>query len=176
MFILADYMHASQLFFNILYFHRKMPETAYDCQTCTGYCCAYPIIQVNRDDVSRLAKHLGLTATDVRNEYTVLESPKVTRLKLTPDKVFNSESCVFLDKETRFCTVYESRPNICREHPGNRCEWYDRMLIEQSMSKGQKVILLREMPWTIDADHPFYDNDKVTGLLQSYAGNGTGKN
>lgn len=150
-----------------------MADESYNCDQCQGYCCAYPIIQVNRDDVRRLARHLGLTEADVRSEYTVLESPKVTRLRLTKDSVFKSESCVFLDKDTRMCTVYEGRPSICRDHPGERCEWYDRMLIETAMAgNGRKVVMLEKMPWTIDASHPLYDNDKVTELLQSYAGNG----
>ena len=149
-----------------------MAAEPYDCAKCTGYCCAYPIIQVNRDDVRRLAKHLGLTEAGVRSEYTVLESPKVTRLRLTADSVHGADSCVFLDKESRLCTVYEGRPGICREHPGERCEWYDRMLIETAMANGRKVIMLKEMPWTIDSEHPIYDNEKVTELLQSYAENG----
>ncbi len=149
-----------------------MSSAPYDCDSCVGYCCAYPIIQVNRDDVMRLARGIGLTEADVRSEYTVRESPKVTRLKLTADPVFKGESCVFLDKETRMCTVYEHRPSICRDHPGERCEWHDRMLVESAVAGGRKVILLKEMPWTIDASHPFYDNDRVTWLLQSYAGNG----
>ena len=151
-----------------------MSDTHYDCQSCPAYCCAYPIIQVNGADIKRLGKHLRHTEAETRANFTVMENSRVRRLKMTPDQQFQTDSCIFLDKDSRQCTVYEGRPQICREHPGERCEWYDRSLIEQAQANGRKVILLREMPWTIDAEYPLYDESRVTNLLKSYA-TGDGK-
>ncbi len=141
----------------------------YDCQECVGYCCAYPIIQTTGADIKRLAKHLKKTEQEVRATCTVSESSTVRRLKMTPDKLLKTDSCIFLDKDSRACTIYECRPQICRDHPGEHCEWYDRSLIEQAMARGKKVILLRVMPWTIDADYPLYEAGHTTALLKSYA-------
>ena len=150
-----------------------MSSKLFDCNECPGYCCAYPVIQVTRADASRLAKKLGLTVNDVIKEYTRKESPRVRSIKQSKDPILKTKTCVFLDKKTRKCTVYHARPQICRDHPGSRCEWYDRLQIEKAMAGkwGKKVILLKQMPWTIDGDYPLYDEDRVTGLLESYANN-----
>lgn len=145
----------------------------YDCIACAGYCCAYPVIQVTRKDISRLAKHHKLTIEQARRKFTLKESPRVRKLKMTKDEVFKSKSCMFLDKQTRNCTIYKARPQICRDHPGDHCEWYDRLRIERSIAKsGRKVILLKQLPWTIDADYPLYDEDRFSDLLDAYADNG----
>ena len=40
--------------------------------------------------------------------------------------------CRFLDTNTRACTVYNSRPGICREFPGQgRCGYYDFLSFER---------------------------------------------
>ena len=152
-----------------------MTAELYDCQQCPGYCCAYPVVEVTRKDVQRIAKHLRKTEQQIDDEYTSLEeNPKLRCLRLTPDALFKAESCIFLDKQTRQCKIYASRPEICRDHPGDRCEWYDRKLIEEAIAKGRKVIMLKVLPWTIDADYPLYGAERVSGLLEAYAhGDGT---
>ena len=157
----------------LLRFHLPALSANYDCIACPGYCCAYPVIQVNRDDVSRLAKHHKLTYNEARERFTLKESPRIRRLKMTADPVFRSDSCMFLDKKTRSCTVYEGRPEICRDHPGDHCEWYDRLRIEKAAApRGRKVIMLKQLPWTIDSDYPLYDEDRFSTLLDAYADNG----
>lgn len=151
-----------------------MPNSNYDCVNCVGYCCGYPIIQATGKDIKRLAKHLNKTQAETKSQFTVMENSRVRRMKLTPDKVLGTKTCIFLDKDTRSCTVYAGRPQICRDHPGDRCEWHDRRLIEQAIARknspnARKVIMLKAMPWTIDAEHPLYDEDRVTHLLESYA-------
>lgn len=146
----------------------------YDCIACPAYCCAYPIIQATGKDIRRLAKHLRKTEEETRSSFTVLENSRLRCLKLTPDKHLATKSCVFLDKDTRGCTVYEGRPEICRDHPGERCEWHDRRMIEQAIAnqgkkKKRTVVMLKAMPWTIDAEHPLYDEEHVSHLLECYA-------
>jgi Fe-S-cluster containining protein len=33
-------------------------------------------------------------------------------------------ACRFLDTETNLCTVYDTRPEMCREHSWRECEWH----------------------------------------------------
>ena len=32
--------------------------------------------------------------------------------------------CRFLDTDTNMCTIYEKRPQMCREHSVKECEWH----------------------------------------------------
>lgn len=32
--------------------------------------------------------------------------------------------CEFLDIDTNFCTIYDKRPQMCREHSVDECEWH----------------------------------------------------
>ena len=32
--------------------------------------------------------------------------------------------CRFLDTATNMCSIYENRPQMCREHPFEECEWH----------------------------------------------------
>lgn len=159
-----------------------MAKKLYDCGQCPGYCCCYPIIETTGADIQRLAKFLGLTESDVRKEYIVKESPRKNKLRMRHDELFDTDACCFFDQKRRRCSIYAGRPQICRDHPGpkpnlagdepgTRCEWYDRMRIEQAMAgKGRKVIMLKQLPWTIDGDYPLYDNNsRVTAVLDAYA-------
>ena len=41
---------------------------------------------------------------------------------------------MFLDKETRNCTIYEGRPKICREFPTQkRCGYYEFLIWEREV-------------------------------------------
>jgi Fe-S-cluster containining protein len=43
-----------------------------------------------------------------------------------------SSVCMFLDRKTRRCTVYEARPHTCRSYPyGNRCGYYEFLKFER---------------------------------------------
>lgn len=53
---------------------------------------------------------------------------------------------MFLDKDTRQCSVYEHRPNVCRRFPGrDECKWEDRRIAE-SEAAGYPVVILTQMP------------------------------
>ena len=81
-------------------------------------------------------------------------------MKQRHDKVLNTPTCIFLNQKTRNCSVYKARPQICRDYPGDRCEWNDRRLLEGIAGNGKKVIRLKVMPWTIDGDYPLYTEKK----------------
>ena len=150
--------------------------TLYDCSKCAGYCCAYPIIPVKQKDTARIAAHFKVSLKEAKEKYTTPDGEGGRSLKHRWDKKLETDACIFLNQSSRMCTIYKSRPEICREHPGDRCEWYDRSLIEKIGNGGRKVVLLKVMPWTIDADYPDYTESDMPDLLQSYSrGNRKGK-
>ncbi len=49
---------------------------SYNCAKCPGYCCSYPLIQLNKRDVERLARYFGLKfeqAPHLRSDWPVRE-------------------------------------------------------------------------------------------------------
>jgi len=104
----------------------------FDCVKCPGYCCTYARIPVTDGDIKRLAKHFGVSFDKARKRFTRKGHEKGERiLKHQPDEIFGT-ACRFLDTETRACTVYGSRPKICRDFPGTvRCGYYDFLSFER---------------------------------------------
>ncbi|MEX0645094.1 MAG: YkgJ family cysteine cluster protein [Parvularculaceae bacterium] len=111
-----------------------MSKKKYDCLKCPAYCCTYSLIPVNDRDLKRLAKHFGLSARAAEKKFTKYgdeETPRV--LRHSNDEHFVS-SCTFLDKESRRCTIYEARPEICRAFPTqSRCGYYDFLKFEREV-------------------------------------------
>ena len=140
----------------------------YDCEKCPAYCCGYPVIEATKTDIRRLARRFGMEPGAAREKFTERENNRVRKMRQQYDKKLGAPVCIFLDQKTRNCSVYEARPQICRDHPGDRCEWHDRRLLENA--GGKKVIRLKVMPWDIDADYPFYTERKTPALLEEYAG------
>jgi Fe-S-cluster containining protein len=65
-------------------------------------------VRVGRDDIRRLAKHLGLTSAEFERRH-ILEVTKKGEKRIKE----GFKSCQFLT-EDRMCGVYEARPNDCR--------------------------------------------------------------
>ena len=47
--------------------------------------------------------------------------------------------CNFLDKETNLCSIYETRPNICREYSSDACEYEDHLVYDQYFELPEQV-------------------------------------
>src|SRR2546426_8992020 len=94
----------------------KQPSTVsyYNCSRCPAYCCSiYERVQVTRRDIKRLARHFGTSFERASQRYTKLfQGERILRRKADP--IFG-QACKFLDPETRRCTIYEARPQVCRE-------------------------------------------------------------
>lgn len=145
----------------------------YDCEACPSYCCAYPIIPVTVADIRRFAKALGLTYEEARARHTEREGRNRRKLRQRRDPKFDAHACTFLDRRTRLCRIYGSRPEVCSSHPGDDCEWHDRRLLE-TLAKGRPVIRLKVAPWTVDAGHTDYTAERRPLLMKAYAeGDGT---
>ena len=102
--------------------HSKRP--LYDCTTCPAYCCSYDRIIIEDEDLSRLAKRFSLSEEAARRKFThVVDEEQVLRHQR--DDIFGSV-CMFLDRKTRQCTVYDARPEVCKEYPDRpHCGYFD---------------------------------------------------
>jgi hypothetical protein len=113
----------------------------YSCERCPAYCCSYDRIVVTDADVRRLARHFGLAFEKAREQLTKKGEERGERvLRHHKDHVYKSV-CQFLDRETRRCTVYEARPEICRDYPGSsRCGYYDFLSFERNAQEDPEFI------------------------------------
>ncbi len=113
----------------------------YDCNKCPSYCCSYARIAVNRRDLRRLARHFGISEEAVRRRFTKEgEEPGERVLRHQADEHYGTV-CGFLDRETRLCTIYEARPEICRHYPGcSRCGYYDFLTFERRLQEDPEFV------------------------------------
>ena len=114
----------------------------YDCDKCVAYCCSiYDRVQVNGRDVRRLAAHFGISPEAAASRYTKLWG-KERILRRRSDRLFG-QACMFLNQETRKCTIYHARPGTCREFPdASRCAYYDLIQWERKQQDDPDVIPL----------------------------------
>lgn len=85
----------------------------FQCTGCGDCCTGAPgFIWVNQAEIDALARRLGMDVAAFERKY-VKEVGMRRTLKERP----KSYDCVFLDAETRKCTVYEDRPRQCRTWP-----------------------------------------------------------
>jgi hypothetical protein len=92
------------------------------CDGCVAGCCTLPV-EVSAADLIRL---------ELISEEEAAISLKQVAKKLTKQKLIQAfnpksgifvldqrygEDCVFLGRKDRLCTVYEKRPEVCRQFP-----------------------------------------------------------
>jgi uncharacterized protein len=104
---------------------------AYNCSKCPGYCCSYPVIPLKSRDVTRLARHFGLGFEAARKKFTKVDGDEPFAMRRKADEHFG-RICRFFDTDKRSCTIYEARPEICRNYPGSKtCGYYDFLKSER---------------------------------------------
>jgi Fe-S-cluster containining protein len=120
----------------------ELKKIHYDCGKCIGYCCSiYDRVVVNNRDLKRLAKYFGVAPEVAEDRYTK-RWKKERILRRTKDPYFE-KSCMFLDKKTRGCTIYDGRPQVCREYPDRaRCGYYDILQFEREQQGDPNVLPL----------------------------------
>jgi Fe-S-cluster containining protein len=91
-------------------------DVIFECARC-GQCClggAYTI--VDDQDLNKIAEGMGLAPENIRETFTTPDpdnKPGTRMIKnVGPDNL-----CTFYDAENKGCTIYESRPAICRTLP-----------------------------------------------------------
>lgn len=78
-----------------------------DCTAC-GNCCRTLQIVVDARDIRRLAARLDIPAPSFRRRYVRVDGDGILHFAAAP--------CAFLGEDNR-CTVYEDRPQACRDFP-----------------------------------------------------------
>lgn len=131
-----------------------MGEPKYDCTDCVGYCCSiYDRVDVTKKDLKRLARYFGLSEEKTKKKYTT-KVDGIRALKKVEDGIFD-QTCIFLDQTTRLCSIYEGRPEACREwpiHSGDRCVYYDILQFERAQQDDPDYVPVVEIRVLIDAE------------------------
>ncbi|HEY0321435.1 MAG TPA: YkgJ family cysteine cluster protein [Pyrinomonadaceae bacterium] len=118
------------------------PRVYFDCNKCPAYCCSiYERVQVTKRDVNRLAKYFKVSVETAIKRYTKMRgSERILRRR--KDTIF-PETCMFLNQETRGCTIYHARPEVCREYPDRkRCAYYDLLQFERRQQDDPEALPL----------------------------------
>lgn len=120
----------------------EQPKVYFDCNKCPAYCCSiYERVQVTKRDLNRLAKHFNVSVETAARRYTKMHGDERI-LRRVKDKIFE-QTCMFLNQETRGCTIYHARPAVCREYPDRqRCAYYDVLQFERRQQDDPTVIPL----------------------------------
>ena len=83
-------------------------EAAIDCTQCAN-CCRVTEVGITPRDVEKLAKFIGVSENEFRQQYTQRDDADAMILKR------GEGGCVFL--EGNLCSVYEARPHNCVNFP-----------------------------------------------------------
>lgn len=122
----------------------EQPKVHYDCSKCPAFCCSvYERVQVTKRDLNRLAKYFGVPVEVAEKRYTKIHAASGERvLRRKKDHIFG-EACQFINPETRGCTIYHGRPQVCREYPDRtRCSYYDLLQFERRQQDDEDVLPL----------------------------------
>jgi uncharacterized protein len=116
---------------------------SFNCNKCPGYCCSHPRIAVTEHDIRRLAKHFGISEPAARKRFTYhYKTQDISEqiLRHHKDSIYPSV-CRLFDRETRQCTVYAARPNVCRKYPyGKACGYYDFLKFERTFHDDEEFV------------------------------------
>jgi Fe-S-cluster containining protein len=92
------------------------------CSSCVSSCCTMPV-EVRFNDLLRI----GLVQEFERNEPRKniakrLQKEGIVERYNQKQEIFTlvrmgNNDCLYLDRKTRLCTIYELRPETCRNHP-----------------------------------------------------------
>ena len=86
------------------------------CATCEGRCCTGEsgYIYVSRAEIEKIAELLGLSVNEFGVNYLFKKDYKYS---LKENKFNDSYECVFYDRESNGCKIYEARPSQCITFP-----------------------------------------------------------
>ena len=115
--------------------------SAHMCGGCVSSCCTLPV-EVKVKDLIRIGLvdefELGDPAKNIAKR---LQKEGIVERFNSKSEIFtlqrmSNNDCLFLDRKTRFCTIYDKRPDTCRNHPKNRAA--PRVLRVQAKGSGAR--------------------------------------
>ncbi len=86
------------------------------CATCEGRCCTGEsgYIYVTKDEIKDIAEVLKIDINELRVKYLFKKGYKYS---IKEFKYNDSYECVFYDRESNGCRVYNARPSQCKTFP-----------------------------------------------------------
>jgi uncharacterized protein len=100
----------------------------------------YGNIAVTDADLDRLAKHFNLPLETTIRLCTRDDGEKKV-LRRRQDEMFES-TCIFLDVEKHNCNVYDARPGVCQEYPGqSSCPYYELLEFERDIQENENTLV-----------------------------------
>jgi len=86
------------------------------CATCQGRCCTGEsgYIYVTRDEIKAIAEVLNIDINELRVKYLFKKGYKYS---IKEFKYNDSYECVFYDRESNGCKIYNARPSQCKTFP-----------------------------------------------------------
>lgn len=86
------------------------------CSTCQGKCCTGEsgYIYVTKEEIEKISQLLNLDVREFVAEYLFKKAYKYS----IKERIHNdSHECIFYDRESNGCTIYDVRPLQCRTFP-----------------------------------------------------------
>lgn len=86
------------------------------CESCEGRCCTGEsgYIYVNKDEIKKIADVLKIDINELRVKYLFKKDYKYSIKEL---KHNDSYECIFYDRESNGCKIYDARPTQCKTFP-----------------------------------------------------------
>jgi len=86
------------------------------CESCQGKCCTGEsgYIYVTKNEIISIAEFLDMDVQLFAMEYLFKKGYKYS---IKERKFGDSYECIFYDRESNGCTIYEARPIQCRTFP-----------------------------------------------------------
>ena len=86
------------------------------CQTCQGRCCTGEsgYIYVNKNEIEKISKLLNLEIKEFVKRYLF---KKMYKYSIKEIQYNDSFECIFYDRESNGCKIYDARPTQCKTFP-----------------------------------------------------------
>jgi Fe-S-cluster containining protein len=97
-------------------FPQVAAQSLFECCNCSECCRGEGYALLDEEDMQRIAQELGLSLAEAMASFTDPD-PKRRKGSMILKSKGRERSCCFLDKKTRLCSIYDSRPRVCRTFP-----------------------------------------------------------
>ena len=92
------------------------------CHSCVSSCCTMPV-EVRFNDLLRIGLVEEFERSEPRKSIAKrLQKEGIVERYNQKSEIFTlvrmaNNDCLYLDRKTRLCTIYDKRPDTCRNHP-----------------------------------------------------------